>query len=52
MAEAFNEHFSTIGCKLTDAIALGSANSAESFLKIYQQLKASLVSNLLVLQKC
>ena len=31
MAEAFNEHFSTIGCKLTDAI--GSANSAESFLE-------------------
>ena len=31
MAEAFNEYFSTIGCKLTDAI--GSANSAESFLE-------------------
>ena len=31
MAEAFNEHFSTIGCKLTDAI--GSINSAESFLE-------------------
>ena len=33
MAEAFNEHFSTIGCKLTDAI--GSANSAESFLEYF-----------------
>ena len=31
MAEAFNEHFSTIGCQLTDAI--GSVNSAESFLE-------------------
>ena len=31
MAEAFNEPFSTIGCKLTDAI--GSANSTESFIE-------------------
>ena len=31
MAEAFNKHFSTIGCKLTDVI--GSANSAETFLE-------------------
>ena len=30
-AQAFNEHFSTIGCKLTDAI--GSANSTKSFLE-------------------
>ena len=31
MAEAFNEHFSTIGSKLTDAT--GSSNSVESFLE-------------------
>ena len=40
MAEAFNEHFSTIGCKLTDAIALGSANSAESLLKYLPTAKS------------